>query len=48
MEYPVNRDVAPTPFVKSWGRFKQNNGNLNLAGQFQSEAITLMDQVGYD
>lgn len=48
MEYPVNRDVGPTPFVKSWGRFKQNTSNLNLAGQFQSEAITLMDQVGYD
>jgi len=47
MEYPVNLNIAPDPIVASWGKFKQNNLNLIKAGELQTEAVKLMDRVGY-
>ena len=47
MEYPVNPNVATDPDVASWGSFKQNQINLNNAGEKQAAAIKLMDRAGY-
>ena len=47
MEYPVNPHVAVNPYVASWGTFKQNEINLNNAGEKQAAAIILMDKAGY-
>ena len=47
MEYPVNPKVTVNPIVASWGSFKQNEINLNNAGENQASAIQLMDRVGY-
>ncbi len=47
MEYPVNPKVKPSPIVKSWGSFKQDNLNLVRAGELQTSAIRLMDEVSY-
>lgn len=47
MEYPVNPNVTVSPYVASWGTFKQNEINLKNAGEKQTEAIKLMDIAGY-
>lgn len=46
-EYPVNVNVESSALLKSWGEFKQDQINVAQAGQLQSEAIQLMDRVGY-
>ena len=47
MEYPVNPEVEPHPFVAAWGDFKKSPFNLTRAGELQAEAIRLMDRAGY-
>ena len=47
MEYPVNQDVSVNSMVAAWGTFRQNQINLNNAGENQAAAIRLMDRVGY-
>ena len=32
---------------KSWGEFKADNLNLSLLGKYNSEAVMLMDRVGW-
>lgn len=46
-EYPVVSSVEPDESVKSWGSFKASEADLEFAGKFQSQAIKLMDEVGY-
>lgn len=46
-EYPVVSSVELEKDVKSWGEFKSNQSDLDYAGKLQSEAIELMDEVGY-
>ena len=47
MEYPVNPKVSPDSIVAEWGGFKQNRMNVVKAGELQTEAVKLMDRVGY-
>ena len=47
MEYPVNPDVPVDPLVKTWGEFKADDLNVEVAGRRQVEAIKLMDRAGY-
>ncbi|MDN5753838.1 MAG: Fe(3+) ABC transporter substrate-binding protein [Nitrosospira sp.] len=47
MEYPVNPVIKPDPAVAAWGTFKQNQINVNTAGELQKEAIKLMDRAGW-
>ena len=47
MEYPVNPDVAVDELVQSWGTFKADDLNVEVAGRRQVEAIKLMDRAGY-
>ena len=47
MEYPVNPDVPVDELVKSWGEFKADDLNVEVAGRRQVEAIKLMDRAGY-
>ena len=46
-EYPVVGEVALSKEVEAWGEFKSNSTSLEKAGQFQRQAIRLMDEVGY-
>ncbi len=46
-EYPANSSIPADPSVAKWGAFKQNTINVSTAGELQSEAIKLMDKVGY-
>lgn len=47
LEYPANPKVKPDPLVASWGTFKQNQINVNKAGENQVAATKLMDRAGY-
>lgn len=47
MEYPVNPRVEPNLQVKAWGAFRQNTDNISHSGEYQEEAIKLMQRIGY-
>ena len=47
MEFPVNPEIKADPLVQSWGEFKADELNVEVAGRRQVEAIKLMDRVGY-
>ena len=47
LEYPANPKVKADPLVASWGTFKQNQINVNKAGENQVAATKLMDRAGY-
>ena len=47
MEYPVNQGVDFSPFLKNLGVFKSDRIDIVKAGLFQSQAVRLMDWVGY-
>ncbi|MEE2730123.1 MAG: extracellular solute-binding protein [Pseudomonadota bacterium] len=47
MEYPVNPNVSVDDLVKTWGEFKADDLNVEVAGRRQVEAIKLMDRAGY-
>lgn len=46
-EYPANKKVAVSIFVKSWGDFKHNLINVTKAGELQISATKLMDRAHY-
>ncbi|HDY99623.1 MAG TPA: extracellular solute-binding protein [Pseudomonas sabulinigri] len=46
-EFPANESVAPSAEVASWGEFKTDNINVEVAGRRQAEAIMMMDRVGW-
>ena len=47
MEFPVNAEVSVDALVKSWGEFKADALNVEVAGKRQVEAVKLMDRAGY-
>ena len=47
MEFPANPAIEPDPLVAAWGTFKGSPLNVALYGKLQSQAIILMDKVGY-
>ena len=47
MEYPVNPEVNPASMVQSWGTFKPNLINVAKAGEYQVNAVKLMDRANY-
>ncbi len=48
MEFPANASLEPSDEVASWGDFKADNVNIEVAGQRQPEAIMLMDRLGWN
>lgn len=47
MEYPANPAVPADSSVAAWGNFKASTLNVGKYGEYQSQAIRLMDRVGY-
>lgn len=48
LEFPVLKGAKKDSLTASWGNFKANSTfNLTKAGELQSEAIKLMQEVGY-
>jgi len=46
-EYSINPDIESNSILKSWGKFKADNLNLNLLGKYNVEAVLLMDRAGW-
>lgn len=46
-EYPVNRNVAPSELLKSWGVFKEDAIALERLGEHNAEAVRLFDEAGW-
>ena len=47
MEYPVVTGVELDPIVKGWGTFKPDSSPVYKSGEFQRQAVMLMDAAGY-
>lgn len=47
MEYPANPAVAADPLVVAWGDFDASPMNVAQAGEYQAQAVKLMDRAGY-
>ncbi|MBW3561420.1 MAG: extracellular solute-binding protein [Actinobacteria bacterium] len=46
-EYPVNPDVEPGELIRGFGSFDRDTLNASEFGALNSEAVRLMDEVGY-
>ncbi len=46
-EYSINPDIESNSILKSWGKFKADNLNLNLLGKYNAKAVLLMDRAGW-
>lgn len=46
-EYSINPNIESNSILKSWGKFKADNLNLNLLGKYNTEAVLLMDRAGW-
>lgn len=47
LDYPARKGLAPTTFVKDWGRFKMDATNFTKIGARAEEASRLMSEVNY-
>jgi len=46
-EYPVRAGVPWSPVVAAWGRFKADDLNLALLGEYNAAAVRLADRAGW-
>jgi iron(III) transport system substrate-binding protein len=46
-EYPVNPLVEPAELLRSWGSFKEQAIPLSFLGEYNADAIKLMNEVGW-
>ena len=46
-EYPVRADVEWSPMLKGWGEFKSDEINMSMLGEFNHEAVKIMDLAGW-
>jgi iron(III) transport system substrate-binding protein len=47
LEYPANPAIKPVALVQSWGEFKPDTINVEVAGRLQADAVMLMDRADY-
>ncbi len=46
-EYPVNKNVAPSRLLQSWGSFKEDSIELYKIGQNNAKAVKIFNEVGW-
>jgi iron(III) transport system substrate-binding protein len=46
-EFPVNPAVEPSELLASWGEFKEQDINMSELGKYNSDALKLMNEVGW-
>jgi iron(III) transport system substrate-binding protein len=47
-EYPIREGVALSPIVAAWGDFAADDRNLSAIGKHSTEAVMIMDRVGWE
>ena len=46
-EYPVNENASTTDLLDSWGKIKLDDSVINKLGDLNTNAVKLMDRVGW-
>ncbi len=46
-EYSINPEIESSSVLRSWGKFKADDLNLGLLGKHNTDAVLLMDRVGW-
>ncbi len=46
-EYPANPAIEKSAILRDWGNFKTDNLDLNLLGEYNADAVKLMDRAGW-
>jgi len=46
-EYPIRPNLAPSKTLAAFGKFKPDGLSLHLLGQYNAEAVRLMDRAGW-
>lgn len=46
-EYPINKNIAPSPTVQDWGTFKEDELNLTELGKNNKKAVLIFDETGW-
>ena len=46
-EYSINPEIESNSILKKWGNFKTDNLNLSLLGKYNTDAVMIMDRVGW-
>ncbi len=46
-EYPVRRDVEPSPLLRSWGDFTAEQVDMSELGRLNGAAVMAMDRAGW-
>ncbi len=46
-EYPVNKNVAPSKLLESWGSFKEDSIQLYKLGENNAKAVKIFNEVGW-
>lgn len=46
-EYPINKNIAPSPTVQEWGTFKEDDLNLTELGRNNKKAVLIFDETGW-
>jgi iron(III) transport system substrate-binding protein len=47
LEFPAKEGIPSVPLVESWGTFKPDLVNVEVAGRLQADAVKLMDRADY-
>ena len=46
-EYPINENVKKADLLENWGDFRKDGVNLGSLGQYNTEAVKIFDQAGW-
>lgn len=47
-EYPIKIENSNSPILKSWGKFKSDTLNLSKLGEYNSKAVKIFDEAGWE
>ena len=46
-EYAIKMNIESSPVLSAWGNYKADNLNLSSLGQYNADAVLLMDRAGW-
>ncbi len=46
-EYPIRGSLSAAPLIASWGKFKADDLDLSLLGEYNAEAVRVADRAGW-
>lgn len=46
-EYPIRGSLSAAPLIASWDKFKADDLDLSLLGEYNAEAVRVADRAGW-